>query len=84
MGLSLVARHTNGTELAWIVEDMAVPPGARDHGVGHAMMAFIAAEAKKAGAAKLMLESGIENHGAHHLFEALGFRPYSKVFVRDL
>lgn len=84
LGLCLVARRANGAETCWIVEDMAVPREARDRGVGSAMMAFITAEARKAGAARLMLESGAANHAAHRLFDRLGFRLYSKVFVRDL
>jgi GNAT superfamily N-acetyltransferase len=84
LGLTIVAFNDNGAELCWIIEDMAVLPTARGQGVGHAFMTFIAAEAKKAGAKKLMLESGVENHGAHRLFEATGFKLYSKVFVRGL
>jgi GNAT superfamily N-acetyltransferase len=84
LGLAVVAFNNNGAELCWIIEDMAVLPTARGQGVGHAFMTFIAAEAKKAGAKKLMLESGVENHGAHRLFEATGFKLYSKVFVRSV
>jgi len=84
LGLAIVAFNDNGAELCWIIEDMAVLPAARGHGVGAAFVEFIAAEAKKAGAKKLMLESGVDNHGAHRLFEATGFKLYSKVFVRSV
>ncbi len=66
------------------IEDLAVAPQWRSHGVGGQLMALIEARAHQRGARWLFLESGLNNHGAHGFFERGGFQPISKVFVKPL
>lgn len=81
---AIVTSGHNGHEAFWIIQDMAVEPAFRRHGIAADMMDFIEAEARAAGVARLLLESGIGNHGAHALFERAGFQTLSKVFHKPL
>lgn len=74
----------NGHETYWVIEDMAVAPSARRQGYGAAIIQRFMELAKDAGAKRILLESGLENHSAHALFESEGFKPLSKVFMRPL
>ena len=67
-----------------IVEDLIVAPATRGRGVGHAMLDWIAAEARAHGIRRLFLESGIANKRAHDFFEREGFRPTSVVMMKSL
>jgi GNAT superfamily N-acetyltransferase len=67
-----------------IVEDLIVAPAIRGHGIGKAMLDWIAAEGRTRGIRRLFLESGITNKRAHDFFEHEGFRPTSIVMMREL
>jgi GNAT superfamily N-acetyltransferase len=67
-----------------IGEDLIVSPGARSHGVGKAMLDWLADEARARGIRRLFLESGITNKRAHDFFEREGFRPTSVVMMKSL
>jgi GNAT superfamily N-acetyltransferase len=66
------------------VEDLIVVPAMRGHGIGKAMLDWIAAEGRMRGIRRLFLESGITNKRAHDFFEREGFRPTSVVMMREL
>lgn len=84
VGISIASIHNNGHETYWTIEDLAVAPAARRSGLGAAFVEEFADLARKDGAQRLVLESGVDNHGAHSLFEHSGFRPFSKTYMRDL
>jgi GNAT superfamily N-acetyltransferase len=67
-----------------IVEDLVVAPEHRGHGVGKALLDWIAAEAGARAIRRLFLESGKDNHRAHHFFEREGFETCSIVMMRSL
>lgn len=66
------------------IEDLAIDPKLRSHGLGAEMMAVIEAEARKRGAKWLFLESGKNNNRAHAFFERGGFAEISHVFTKRL
>jgi GNAT superfamily N-acetyltransferase len=67
-----------------VLEDITVDRTMRDRGIGKALIAWIDAEATRAGCARIFLESGIANHHAHALFERVGFSPCSVVMMKPL
>lgn len=80
-----VVLTVDGPDAAYVViEDVAVDPGARSHGVGGALIAFIEGAAREAGAQWAFLESGLDNERAHAFFERQAYRPLSKVFGKRL
>lgn len=66
------------------LEDLAVEPARRSHGVGEMLVKLIEAEAIARGAKWVFLESGRHNHRAHAFFERAGFAPVSHVFAKKL
>lgn len=60
------------------VYELAVSPGARQHGVGRAMLAALIAAAEHAGCQRMTLEVASDNHAAIHLYTTFGFRPVSR------
>lgn len=84
IGVAVTSFRQNGHEIYWVIEDMAVAPDMRRRGVGQAFIDQVATLAREAGAKRLFLESGVDNHDAHRLFENAGFHPFSKVFTREL
>jgi GNAT superfamily N-acetyltransferase len=67
-----------------VIEDLVVAGAGRGHGVGKEAMDWIAAEATARGIRRLFLESGKDNHRAHHFFEREGFEICSVVMMRSL
>jgi len=76
-----LTRH--GAVLA-IAEAVQVHPDARGQGVGSAMMAFAAKEAKRRGAASLQLTSNKKRFDAHRFYERAGFERRHEGFKMDL
>ena len=74
----------NDHEKYWTIEDLVVAPAARRRGIGDALLGFLMSEARKAGIARLMLESGVANHGAHTLFDKKGFGQVSTLYAYRL
>ncbi|HEY6816986.1 MAG TPA: GNAT family N-acetyltransferase [Croceibacterium sp.] len=68
-----------------VIEDMAVDPELRSHGIG-AHLVKLAEERVRAadGVDWIFLESGLENESAHRFFEREGFDMTSHVFARRL
>lgn len=67
-----------------IVEDLTIGANQRGHGIGQAFMDWILAEAKSHGMVRAFLESGLDNHKAHHFFERNGFKQVSIVMMAEL
>jgi len=67
-----------------VIEDLAVDPAMRSHGVGAGLVAFAEAAGVERGMAWAFLESGLHNEGAHRFFAGQGFRPMSKTFSKKL
>ena len=58
----------------WILNDLFVSPGARQKGVGEALMQRARQWALETGAEALTLETAIDNHTAQRLYEKLGYK----------
>ena len=67
-----------------VIEDLVVAPAERSHGVGKAVIDWIANEARARRIGRLFLESGLANERAHAFFEREGFHPTSVVMMRSL
>ena len=68
-----------------ILEDVVVRGDKRGSGIGRTFLNWILERAKEAGARRVFLESGKENHAAHHFFEQGDvFRPISVVMMAEL
>lgn len=67
-----------------VLEDMVVEADARGKGYGSFFMKWIDDECRKRGIRRQFLESGIDNHDAHHLFERAGFRQVSVVMMKEI
>jgi GNAT superfamily N-acetyltransferase len=67
-----------------ILEDIAVDRSKRGGGIGQEMLDWIFARAKEEGIKRAFLESGKDNHDAHHFFERNGFEQVSIVMMAEL
>jgi N-acetylglutamate synthase-like GNAT family acetyltransferase len=67
-----------------VIEDIVVDADKRGGGIGQEMINWIFAQARKDGIKRAFLESGRDNHDAHHFFEENGFRQVSVVMMADL
>lgn len=56
-----------------ILNDLYVTPEARRAGAARALLAAAIAHGKAEGAARLVLSTGVENHSAQALYEAMGW-----------
>lgn len=66
------------------LDDLVVGSAARGQGLGQAMFDWVCAQLQAQGVHRLFLESGIDNHGAHRLFERLGCKPVSVTMIKEL
>lgn len=80
----IVAWEASARRQFAVIEDMAVDPVLRGQGIGSQLLALAEARIRERGIEWVFLESGLDNEGAHHLFEQAGFRVVSKVFARRL
>jgi ribosomal protein S18 acetylase RimI-like enzyme len=67
-----------------VLQDLAVEPALRSHGLGAEMVRFVERAAHARGARWLFLESGKDNARAHAFFERAGFHEVSHVFAKRL
>jgi GNAT superfamily N-acetyltransferase len=67
-----------------VLEDIVVDESKRGDGIGQQLMDWILARAKEEGIKRAFLESGKDNHDAHHFFERNGFHQVSIVMMADL
>jgi GNAT superfamily N-acetyltransferase len=84
VALSLVAFNANAPVPFGVIEDLIVRPDSRSHGIGAAIIEWIATEARARRIGRLFLESGVCNDRAHHAFERAGFGVCSVVMMRSL
>jgi GNAT superfamily N-acetyltransferase len=67
-----------------VVEDIVVERTMRGSGIGQAMIDWIFSRAREENVRRAFLESGKDNHDAHHFFERNGFKQVSIVMMADL
>jgi GNAT superfamily N-acetyltransferase len=67
-----------------VVEDIAVESSKRGKGIGQEIIDWVFARAKEEGIRRAFLESGKDNHDAHHFFERNGFKQVSIVMMAEL
>jgi GNAT superfamily N-acetyltransferase len=67
-----------------IIEDVVVDAPRRGKGLGKEFFISILDMFRTAKLSRAFLESGSDNHAAHHVFESLGFHQTSIVMMRDL
>jgi GNAT superfamily N-acetyltransferase len=84
VALSLVTFEGSAPVPFAVVEDLIVDPSQRSHGVGKAIVDWIAEESRNRKIGRLFLESGLTNERAHAFFEREGFHPTSVVMMRSL
>jgi len=58
---------------AWVLNDLYVAPGARQGGIGRALLERARAHGIETGARWLSLSTGQDNVAAQHLYESLGW-----------
>lgn len=66
------------------IHDVLFSPSVRGQGLGSALFDWLADQCRAHGVTRFFLESGVDNHRAHHFFERHGFRQTSIVMMRDL
>jgi GNAT superfamily N-acetyltransferase len=84
VGLAYVTFNTDVPIPFMIVEDIVVDRHRRGGGLGQQLLDWIFAEARHEGIKRGFLESGKDNHDAHHFFERNGFHQVSIVMMADL
>lgn len=84
VAVALLDFHLNVPIPFAIIEDIAVSREFRDRGLGQRMLDWIFAEARLQRVARVFLESGLDNHAAHHFFERNGFKQVSIVMMTQL
>jgi GNAT superfamily N-acetyltransferase len=82
-GFALVRLVHEPTHYA-VLEDVVVSAMFRGKGVGKHIVLWAENEARRLGAQRLFLESGLQNQAAHEFFHKLGFTECSVVMTKDL
>lgn len=67
-----------------VLEDIVMRADMRGNGYGQQALDWLDLECRQRGINRQFLESGIENHHAHELFERDGFKPVSVVMMKDV
>ncbi|WP_371478396.1 GNAT family N-acetyltransferase [Kitasatospora sp. NBC_00315] len=66
------------------VDDLVTEPGVRSGGVGTRLVEELHARARRAGCARIELDSGMANHGAHRFYHAQRMSIVALHFAKDL
>lgn len=66
------------------LDDLVISPALQGQGLGSALFDWVCAQLQAQGIQRLFLESGIDNHGAHRMFERLGCTPVSITMIKEL
>jgi ribosomal protein S18 acetylase RimI-like enzyme len=84
VGFALASVQTTegGHTECWL-DDLGVSHKWRRHGIAKELVSQVFAWGAEANATYYLLESGVRNESAHHLFESLGFQPLSTVFWHE-
>lgn len=94
----LIAEKNDGTMIGMVVfhiinsgfknyavlEDMLLDHSIRGQSIGSKLLETAIDESKHWGISLMLLESGIDNHGAHHFFEKYGFKKVSENYILPL
>jgi GNAT superfamily N-acetyltransferase len=83
IGFALASLNT--TDAGYIeccLDDICVAKEQQNKGVAKLLIDYVIQWGTNRGANFFLLESGIKNHSAHHLFESIGFQPLATVFWR--
>ena len=84
VGIAVLAWEETPRRRFAVLEDMAVAPEQRSHGIGALLIDAVQNRVKERGVEWLFLESGVRNDRAHAFFERCGFIMTSHVFARRL
>lgn len=84
VGIAVVAWEETPRRRFAVLEDMAVDPVRRSHGIGARLVEAVKARVGERGVDWLFLESGLRNTRAHAFFQRAGFETVSHVFALDL
>ncbi|PWN71550.1 N-acetyltransferase [Chryseobacterium phosphatilyticum] len=67
-----------------VLEDMLLNQSLRGQSLGSKLLEEVIQESKNWNISFIMLESGVNNHGAHHFFEKYGFQKVSESYMLTL
>lgn len=67
-----------------ILEDMLLDQTVRGQSLGSKLLEEVIRESKNWNVSFIMLESGVDNHGAHHFFGKYGFKKVSESYMLTL
>lgn len=67
-----------------ILEDMLLDAAVRGQSLGSMLLEEVIRESKSWEVSFIMLESGVDNHGAHHFFNKYGFQKVSESYMLTL
>ncbi|AZA98755.1 GNAT family N-acetyltransferase [Chryseobacterium joostei] len=67
-----------------ILEDMLLDQAVRGQSLGSKLLEEVIRESKSWNVSFIMLESGADNHGAHHFFGKYGFKKVSESYMLTL
>ncbi|MBK1896782.1 GNAT family N-acetyltransferase [Chryseobacterium paridis] len=67
-----------------ILEDMLLDESVRGQSLGSKLLNEVIQESKNWNISFIMLESGVNNHGAHHFFNKYGFQKVSETYILTL
>lgn len=67
-----------------ILEDMLLDQAVRGQSLGSTLLEEVIRESKNWNVSFIMLESGVDNHGAHHFFSKYGFKKVSESYMLTL
>lgn len=74
----------DGAEPYGVIFDMAVAPDARGKRIGEQLLEKAVENFRERGIRNCYLESGVNNHSAHHFFQKHGFAQVSDIFRMKL
>lgn len=80
---SAIVQETPADHIECWLEDVGVHPERRGDGIGEMLVKQVFAWGASKGTKYFLLEVGFENRGAMKLYEKLGYRPLSTVYVRE-
>ncbi|MBV8326485.1 GNAT family N-acetyltransferase [Chryseobacterium sp.] len=67
-----------------VLEDMLLDQSVRGQSLGSKLLEEIIQTSKTLNISFIMLESGVNNHGAHHFFNKYGFQKVSETYILNL
>ncbi|ASW73453.1 hypothetical protein IQ37_15415 [Chryseobacterium piperi] len=84
IGMLLFNVINSGFKKYAVLEDMLLDNSVRGQSIGSALLEKAILESKNWNINFILLESGIDNKGAHHFFEKYGFKKVSENYILTL